>query len=98
MTAPDDFLYRSFVYRKLLKHDANIEALGDAAVTFTTSAGRLDAGGGVLRTNARGEARDTLRVSAGEARLLVGQTIVVTVVAASGGSQVESSIVIPVGG
>ena len=34
MIAPDDFLCRSFVYRKLLKHDANLETLGDAAVAW----------------------------------------------------------------
>ena len=34
MIAPDDFLCRSFVYRKLLKHDANLESLGDAAVAW----------------------------------------------------------------
>jgi sarcosine oxidase subunit gamma len=32
MTTPDDFLCRSFVYRKLVKHDANFEALGNIAV------------------------------------------------------------------
>jgi sarcosine oxidase subunit gamma len=32
MNAPDDFLCRSFVYRKLLKLDANFEVTGDAAV------------------------------------------------------------------
>ena len=34
MNAPDDFLCRSFVYRKLLKHDANFEGLHDAAVAI----------------------------------------------------------------
>jgi len=32
MTATDDFLCRSFVYRKLLKQNANFETLGSAAV------------------------------------------------------------------
>ncbi len=32
MNAPTDFLCRSFVYRKLLKHDATFETLGNAAV------------------------------------------------------------------
>jgi sarcosine oxidase subunit gamma len=32
MNAPDDFLSRSFVYRKLVKRGANFETLGDAAV------------------------------------------------------------------
>ena len=32
MTAMDDFLCRSFVYRKLLKQNANFETLGSAAV------------------------------------------------------------------
>ncbi len=32
MTTPDDFLFRSYVYRKLLKHGANFEAMADAAV------------------------------------------------------------------
>ena len=32
MTTPDDFLFRSYAYRKLLKHDANFEAMLNAAV------------------------------------------------------------------
>jgi len=32
MTTPDDFLFRSYAYRKLLKHGANFEAMADAAV------------------------------------------------------------------
>lgn len=32
MTTPDDFLFRSYAYRKLLKHGANFEAMVDAAV------------------------------------------------------------------
>lgn len=34
MNAPDDFLCRSYVYRKLLKCDASFESLGDAAVAM----------------------------------------------------------------
>jgi sarcosine oxidase subunit gamma len=32
MTTPDDFLFRSFVYRKLVKHDASFEAMVNSAV------------------------------------------------------------------
>jgi sarcosine oxidase subunit gamma len=32
MTTPDDFLFRSYAYRKSLKHGANFEAMADAAV------------------------------------------------------------------
>ena len=32
MNAPADFLCRSFVYRKFLKHDATFETLGNTAV------------------------------------------------------------------
>jgi sarcosine oxidase subunit gamma len=32
MTTPDDFLFRSHAYRKLLKHDAHFEAMVNAAV------------------------------------------------------------------
>ncbi len=32
MNAPDDFLSRSFVYRKLVKRGATFETLGNAAV------------------------------------------------------------------
>ncbi len=34
MNAPADFLFRSFVYRKLLKHEAKFETLGNTAVAW----------------------------------------------------------------
>lgn len=42
--------------------DSDGEPLADATVNFGTEVGRLQSGGSIVRTNSRGEARDTLRV------------------------------------
>jgi PKD repeat protein len=64
--------------------DSDGEPLDDATVNFGTEVGRLASGGSLLRTNAQGEARDTLFVDASDLAALNANSFNVTVVVGAG--------------
>jgi hypothetical protein len=76
--------------------DADGEPLSGVSVLFSSSAGRLDSGGSLKRTNADGKAADTLRLSSTEAAALAGMSVQVTARVTSGGNEVGSQITLPV--
>ena len=67
--------------------DTSGQPLSDATVTFQTELGRLDSRGSVLRTDANGEVRDTLDVSASDIEITesTGFTVTARATNAEGG-------------
>jgi hypothetical protein len=62
-----------------LVRDENGQPLPDASVNFRTEAGSLDSGGRFLTSNANGEVRDRLRLSAADVQAEADRVITVTV-------------------
>lgn len=76
--------------------DADGQPLPGVSVLFSASAGQLESGGSLKRTNAAGQAADTLRLSSTEAASLAGTSIQVIARVTSGGSEDTSQVSIPV--
>lgn len=73
--------------------------LANAAVTFGSQVGNLDSGGASVITNARGEARDVLRVSANDLTAVnEGFFEVSAATTTEGGTQIEDVSEVDVGG
>jgi PKD repeat protein len=67
-----------------LVRDSSGQPLADANVNFSAAIGDLTSGGGFVRTNAGGQARDTLRVSEADISTLGSDTFEVAVSVATG--------------
>ncbi|HSL82840.1 MAG TPA: PKD domain-containing protein [Thermoanaerobaculia bacterium] len=77
-----------------LVRDDQGQPLAGVAVNFQTDAGTLQSGGSFINTNAQGEARDTLGVTAGDLDGIAGNSFSVEAEAASGGGvQSDSSTI-----
>lgn len=68
-----------------LVRDDQGQPLAGVAVNFQADVGTLQSGGSFINTNAQGEARDTLSVSAGDLDGVAGNSFTVEAEAASGG-------------
>jgi PKD repeat protein len=76
--------------------DERGEPLPDATVIFGTSIGRLDSSGAIVRTNAQGEARDRLRITAGELTTISSGSFQVSARSASVGGSANTTATITI--